>query len=262
MKKKLVSTALLSVALLTLHTHANLVATLDDLALDPDSFWNGSDESGGFTSAGIHFNNDYNVDFGFWSGFAYSNIDDPATAGFGNQYAAFSGTDFSGSGNYAVGFYSSFDQQAVITLPSETLALGFYAVNTTYAGLSMQDGDDFSKQFNGEDEDWFLLTIEGFDTLGTSQGTVDFYLADFRSPDPLDHYILADWSWVDLAVLGGSVRSLEFSLSSSDVGAFGMNTPAYFAMDEFTVIPEPGTLILALLGLGLLATRRHHPHTP
>ena len=32
----------------------------------------------------------------------------------------------------------------------------------------------------------------------------------------------------------GHVDSLQFSLSSSDTGGFGMNTPAYFCMDNFT----------------------------
>ena len=44
-------------------------------------------------------------------------------------------------------------------------------------------------------------------------------------------------------------------MSSSDTGSYGMNTPAYFAMDSLTTVPEPMTI--ALLGLGgLLATRR------
>lgn len=258
MKKARIATALLAAGLSASNAPATLVITFDDLPLGgPDTYWNGSDESGGFTSQGAHFNNDYNSDFAFWSGFAYSNVDDTTTPGFGNQYAAWSGTDFTGNGHYAVGFYSSFDPQAVITLPFETMALGFYAVNTTYAGLAMRDGDAFSKQF--EAGDWFLLTIEGFDSLGASQGTVDFFLADFQSGDPNDHYILADWAWVDLTELGSAVRILEFSMSSSDVGPFGMNTPAYFAMDDFTIIPEPGTTGLILLGLiGCMLCRRNY----
>ena len=260
MKLARIATIVLAAVLGTSLAHANHVATLDELPLaGADTFWNGSDLSGGFTSAGIHFNNDYNTNFNSWSGFAYSNVDDTTTPEFDNQYAAFSGTDFSGEGNYAVGFYSSFDPQTVITLPQETLALGFYAVNTTYAGLSMQDGDDFAKQFTAEDEDWFLLTIEGFNTLGVSQGIVDFYLADFQSDDPADHYILADWAWVDLTALGDAVETLEFSLTSSDEGEFGMNTPAYFAMDNFTVVPEPSTVWLIGFGLaGLSLARRRH----
>jgi hypothetical protein len=38
---------------------------------------------------------------------------------------------------------------------------------------------------------------------------------------------------VDCSKLG-SVDSITFYLSSSDVGSFGMNTPAFFCMDNFT----------------------------
>jgi len=41
-----------------------------------------------------------------------------------------------------------------------------------------------------------------------------------------------DWEWVDLSGLG-LVDMIEFSLSSSDTGAYGMNTPAYFFIDNF-----------------------------
>jgi hypothetical protein len=49
------------------------------------------------------------------------------------------------------------------------------------------------------------------------------------------------------------VKSVEFGLTSSDNGAWGMNTPAYFVID--TVVPEPGTLALMMLG-GLIVRRR------
>jgi hypothetical protein len=57
------------------------------------------------------------------------------------------------------------------------------------------------------------------------------YLADFRSSDPNKDYIIPDWRYVDLSVLGG-VDSLVLILRSSDVGAFGMNTPAYVCIDR------------------------------
>ena len=56
-------------------------------------------------------------------------------------------------------------------------------------------------------------------------------------------------------------RQLTFTLESSDNGPFGMNTPAYFALDNLTVVPvpEPGALALfggGLLGIGLIGLRR------
>ena len=119
----------------------------------------------------------------------------------------------------------------------------------------MLEGSGFSKKFGGStgnDADWFLLTITGKDAYGNITDTVDFYLADYRYENNSSDYIVDSWEYVDLGGLGAA-KSLEFLLSSSDTGGYGMNTPAYFAMD--TVIPEPATVILFSLG-GLLLSRR------
>lgn len=64
-----------------------------------------------------------------------------------------------------------------------------------------------------------------------SNDSIDFYLADYRFLDNTKDYIVDTWEWVDISELG-SVDSLTFRLSSSDTGIFGMNTPAYFCIDN------------------------------
>ena len=59
----------------------------------------------------------------------------------------------------------------------------------------MRDGDAFSKKFggaSGDDPDWFKLTITGNDSTGASVGSVDFYLADYRSSTNSLAYIVSD----------------------------------------------------------------------
>jgi hypothetical protein len=63
---------------------------------------------------------------------------------------------------------------------------------------------------------------------------VEFYLADFRFENNGEDYIVDTWEYVDLSSLG-VVNKLEFSLGSSDVGAWGMNTPAYFVIDTIVL---------------------------
>ncbi|MDC0317145.1 DUF4465 domain-containing protein [bacterium] len=215
-----------------------------------DSADNGSNGSGGFTSGPVFLNNDFNSTYGSWSGWSVSNSTDVTTPGYLNQYSAISGGGALESSTYFVA--SAYGYPA---LPTITVSEGFdfdslLVTNTTYAALSMQEGDAFAKKFGGEtgnDSDYFLLTIEGFDSSSASVGTVDFYLADYRFADNSQDYLLSDWSVVDVSSLG-SASSLVFSLSSSDVGVYGMNTPAYFAIDQLVLSdsrPAPAVLTVS-----------------
>jgi hypothetical protein len=171
---------------------------------------------------------------------AYSNITDNTTPGYGNQYSAISPVrlDSVSGKNYGVTYTSPFSQVNT-TLDCDQYFPGFFVTNSTYAALSMKYGDSFTKKFGGEDgtePDWLKLTIRGNRNDGTFD-TVSFYLSDYRSADPADDYIIETWQWVDLTPLG-KVHSLSFSLSSTDNGDWGMNTPSYFCMDNLFVIPD------------------------
>ncbi len=199
-----------------------------------DSFLNGSDGSGGFTSGNVFLPNTYNPDFGNWSGWAISSATDTLTPGFTNQYSAITGSGFDDSQNYAVSYAFS---PSIIRLENEMAGRtveGLYITNCTYPYLSMRDGDSFTKKFGGvtgDDPDFFLLTIKKYLDGELSQDSVNFYLADFRFEDNGQDYIVDEWTYVDLSVLGAA-DSLSFSLSSSDVGEFGINTPTYFCVDN------------------------------
>jgi hypothetical protein len=255
------------------------VATFDELPLTPNSYWNGSDLSGThqvaddpwypgstmdlyhstFASGNASFNNNYNATYYSWDGWAYSNRTDNANGGFDPNTYQLHGeyTSITGSGknstNYAVGYVAA-GGPPTITFTSDVSVQGAYFTNTAYEVPSVHDGiPGFSKKFggaSGSDPDWFLLTVTGKDSGGATLGAVDMYLADYRSTDNFQDYIVQDWTWLDLTSLGANVRSLEFRLSSSDTDpVWGMNTPAYFAMDTLTVTPEPSTLALSIAGL-------------
>ena len=233
------------------------IVDFEDLTLSPESYWNGSDESGGFSSGSAYFENYYDPGFGSWAGFAYSNITDTVVEGWSGQYNAITGSGQAGSANYAVGYLDNYNGVTpTIQLDQSQVVDSVYVTNNNYAYYSMLNGDAFAKKFggvSGDDPDWFLLTITGKDQAGTEVGTLDFYLADFRFANNDLDYILDGWTQVDLTSLG-AVKSLEFSFSSSDVGEFGMNTPSYFVLD--TIIPEPSSMILLGLGGLLLKSRK------
>ncbi|MBA4411363.1 MAG: DUF4465 domain-containing protein [Bacteroidota bacterium] len=217
--------------ILVFNAKAQSVAKFDELILASESFWNGSNLSGSFKSADVTFYNVYNKDWQSWSGFAYSNMTDVKTSGYGNQFSAITGKGFEGSPNYAVCYPSPV---AVTEFKTQEKHSGFYVTNSTYAYLSMKNGDMFAKKFGGEsgnDPDYFKLMIESLNGAGNPVDTVYFYLADFRFSDGSKDYILNKWAWVDLSLMKEASK-LRFSLSSSD-NSFGyMNTPGYFCMDD------------------------------
>ena len=97
----------------------------------------------------------------------------------------------------------------------------------------MQFGDAFSKKFGGQDgldPDYFVLKVYNY-LNGSITDTASFYLADFRDPGTNNDYIVRDWMLAE-TLFSNAFDSLGFELSSSDNGTFGMNTPAYFCMDE------------------------------
>lgn len=225
-----------------------LEVDFEDHPLPAQSYWNGSDLAGGFTSRTVFFRNYYNPDWGNWAGFALSNVNDTNTPGWLNQYAVFSGTGIGGTGTYAVVYDDPGGEEvALITFALPSLVNGFYVNNTTYAALTMRDGDawGFSKPFggvSGDDPDWFLLTVTGRNPEGQVVGVTDHYLADYRFTNNALDYIQSKWQWLDLRGFGPNVKTLHCSLTSSDTGPWGMNTPAYFALDHlvFAYAPAAG----------------------
>lgn len=137
------------------------VSTFDDLALAPDSYFFPK-TSTTFTSGAATFNHSFND----WGGdcchtdWVYSNLTDTTTEGYLNQHSAIAVGGAEGSANYAVANIGA----PVASFAAPVSVLGAWFTNSTYAALSMQNGDGFAKQFggaSGSDADWFMLTITG-----------------------------------------------------------------------------------------------------
>lgn len=250
--------AALVAASLASGAHAALtVSTFDDLPLSAGShFFPGTSTE--FVSGAASFNHDF-TDYGWgccWSGWTYSNQTDTTTPGFENQFSAYAGSGAGGSANYALAYLGS----PVIRFEAPAEVATVDVTNTTYAALSMLQGDSFAKKFGGDtgnDADFLKLTFIGLNAADQETGRVDFYLADYRFADnSLDH-VVDSWVSVNLSSLG-AVSALKFELTSSDNGDFGMNTPAYFAIDNLavTAVPEASAGWMAVLGLACVVALR------
>lgn len=267
---QVLATLLLSASMATA---GPIVVDFEDLSLGGGAdHWSGSypmDGQGGtgviesFSSQGVSFDTFSDGDWYFWNGFAYSRATDNTTPGYGNQYSSIAGGGFGGSAVYAVGFVG-FSLAPQLRLAQPSVLSGAYVTNTTYAYLSLRDGDMFAKPM-GDDPatsprendypGWFTLIATGFDAQGQQTGQALLDLADYRVPDgePASH-IVSQWVWMDLSSLG-EVGRVEFSVDASD-GGWGW--PQYFALDNLTVaavVPEPGTM-LAMTTVVLAAVAR------
>lgn len=245
MKKQLQKIKTVAILVLaSMGLNAQTTADLQNLTLTPNSFYNGSNGTptvtsvNTFTSGNCIFPNKWNGSFGgYWeSGWSYSNMKDSITAGSANQYSARTAVGYTNSTVYSVaqgGAKLKFNASA----QGKQMA-GFYVTNSTYAAISMRDGDMFAKKFggvSGNDPDWFKLKVQKYFGGVLAPDSVTFYLADYRFTNNAQDYIVKTWQFVDLTSLG-NVDSLVFTLSSSDVGGFGMNTPNYFCLDNFTTL--------------------------
>jgi hypothetical protein len=200
-------------------------------------YWNNSaQQDSGFVLNSVYFPCYYDSSFNYWSGgFALSRVSDTSTTGFGNLYGSRAGMGANGSQNYLVG-----QQNSVIYF--DTL-ISFYPIgvdicNSTYAALSMQNGDMFAKKFGGvtgNDPDYFRILAVAYDKQSIAFDTAIFYLSDFTFSNNSQDYIVEDWQTFNFNFNNQTpVYKLEFALQSSDNGTFGMNTPAFYTLDNLS----------------------------
>lgn len=214
--------------------------TFEEFLIPPSSgdYWNGSDGTGNFTINNVTFQNEYDDAFGFWSkGWAVSKVNDNTTEGFTNLFGCYAGLGFSDSPQFAVG-----QKNAYITFDTKIMQISLKVTNSTYAGLSMKNGDSFAKKFggvSGNDPDFFKLVITSYFENQSIGEPVEFYLADYRFENNNEDYIINEWRDIIIEYPAGTYAdSISFDLESSDVGAGGfINTPAFFCVDYIIAFP-------------------------
>lgn len=195
---------------------------------------------GTFTVDGTTFSLNYNAEYASWDGIALSSIGwkTPTASDYTDQfYLAGEAPADTDVNNYAV----VYDPGAYGTSPEITLPdyldkpQSMLVTNTAYTWATIRFGDSYGVSTPFAKDAWYKLTVTGYDAEETATGTTEVYLADYRSEVETEHYVLTTFTSVDLTALGDSVKKIRFVLSSSDTGAYGLNTPAYFAFDNLVV---------------------------
>lgn len=162
----------------------------------------------------------------YFSGFTYMNKTDNETS---TSPAPITGS--ARSGKVYIAAYTSSYTPAEFTIKNPTLysIQGIWVTNSTYAYNSMTVGDSYATKFSKGS--WYKLTATGYDKSNAQVGTSEIYLANYSSDNDKP---VNKWIWFDLSGLSEAVR-FQFDLSSTDNGDYGMNTAAYFCMDDVTL---------------------------
>lgn len=115
-----------------------------------------------------------------------------------------------------------------------------WVCNTTYAYLVMKDGNSFTQGSLQKQNGWFKVVFVALDAKGQPTGKkVEYYLANFDSSknteSGLTNQIRVGWNQVDLSNLGDNVCTIAINFEGSDSSTYGLNTPAYVAIDDIDV---------------------------
>lgn len=205
----------------------------------PDSLYLGTDRS---VASGYYFRQDITIDnfvlthsFGDWGmgeGFTYTNSTDVTTPGYSNL-SAITGKGVKTNAYFTANTggiaYGGLAAEISFKDGNAYNAKQCYVTNSTYAFHAIKnhnDGGDVPMVKQWTETDQFTLTITGYNGT-TETGKVEFILADGQN-------VVNTWQKVDLSKLG-KVTRIQFALSSTDNGNYGMNTPAYFCLDQLTV---------------------------
>lgn len=199
------------------------------------------------------------AEWGSWSGFTASNSTDNArpentlTHQWSNMAAGgialnedgtvklddFGAPVVSKDMPYLVAFYSAYNGPRGVDMifndGKNYDAVGVYVNLNSYSYYTIEFGDSYARAFTNNDE--FTLTIHGV-APDESEKTIDVKLASFSNGDLT---INKGWKYVDLTSLG-TINELYFTMTSTDSGEYGMNTPGYFCLDKLSVVPAKSNM--------------------
>lgn len=158
-------------------------------------------------------------------------------------------SDYDGCGHIYVTDYKGYGVSSNVPgerVSGEAKSTFFRSVwinNTTYGFLTMKNGDAYASALNEENEGWFKVQFIAFssdDVNGSPIGYTEAYLANFKKGQADDYMgIIDEWIKVDLSMLP-ETSILVINFVGSDTGEYGLNTPAYCALDNFEFsIPAP-----------------------
>lgn len=213
--------------------------TLND-STEYQSFGNGT-----FSFAHLRSGNSW--DGTSWEGFTISRSTDTLLSHESfypdHQWGIMAGGGVDGVGSpFILGYFSEYTESSLdrhiceieFTHALDVEAMGCYVCNSPYTTRCITQGFGYARKF--AKGDYCTLTAHGINADGKECGTVVYYMADYRDEDTTKWFLNNDWEWLDLTSLG-AVRSIYFTMETTDIGDWGSNTTFYFGLDQITIRP-------------------------
>lgn len=149
---------------------------------------------------------------------------------------------------YILGYYSFYDEanseghacDIIINDGKSYDAVGVYINLNSYAYYTFINGYSVARPFSNGDK--YYVTIHGVSPEGKEK-TIDVDLCTYTNGDLM---INRGWKYVDLTSLG-TVNEIYFTVTTTDLGDWGPNTPLYFCLDKLMVKKNESSSAASLL---------------
>jgi hypothetical protein len=171
-----------------------------------------------------------------WEGFTLSTVSQDTA----NVLGCVAKGGLAGIGTpYVIGYYSEWVSQSqgyssnIIDFNGEYYPEYVYICQNSNTMEGITNGVFNSRPLTQEDT--LTLIIQALDSNMLPTATMTYYLA-------VDGKKNEGWTKVPLSSLGKTAR-LSFSMTSTDISAWGTNTPLYFALDALTINTEMPTAL-------------------
>ena len=171
-----------------------------------------------------------------WEGFTLSTVAQDTA----NVFGCVAKGGLTGVGTpYIIGYYSEWVSSSlgyssnIVQFNEEYYPEHVYICQNSNTYKAITQGEFNARAFT--EQDTLALIIQALDSSMQPTATTTYYLA-------VDGKHNSDWVQVPLNGLGRTA-CLSFSMTTTDMGSWGANTPLYFALDALTVNTEPLTAL-------------------
>lgn len=198
---------------------------------------------------------DYNfytyADISEWGSYFYafsiSSETESVSSGYTEPYRSAAGGAYEGN-NFAIWSNDYYGTNG-LNLTAAAVVPGFMVCNNAYTVNEMQNGG-YAKKFDSSD--WLTLYC-----IGKKNGAV---VDTIRCELAKDGKYINQWTYVDLSSLG-EIDELVFSMDGSDKGQWGLNTPAYFCLDNFGMEMPDGYVVPQMASFTTTSVENTHDNS-